>query len=58
MSPINNIYTDQMEDLKKKHGISACRVNICSKFEETTDDHDMEAFEMNSSMVDLNNVKL
>lgn len=30
VSPLNIIHKDQMEDLKK-HGIFACRINICSK---------------------------
>lgn len=55
VSPLNIIHKDQMEDLKK-HGISACRLNICSKVEETTDDEDMGSFELDSTGVDLDNV--
>ncbi|XP_062576667.1 ATP-dependent DNA helicase RecQ-like [Saccostrea cucullata] len=55
ISPLNIIHKDQIEQLKS-HGISACRLNICSKVEETTDEsHEMGQFDLETN-VDLKNV--
>ena len=37
ISPLNKIHKDQLEQLQKR-SVSACRLNICSKVDETTDE--------------------